>query len=981
MSEYVTSRRGSYSAESRIREIFGTSVRGYVDARCMDSHGFRVWGIAGLPFVAPVTEQLSRQSNFLAFVITQLQQGNNLLVDVSGGKKPVFKIERDGEIRGIESSVQALEAVSAVLAELESWAGTIESDGSHRIGLKSPLPGPHFGVNLLIGNRTGFPNVQQTTPKSVVGRLGRGSFRSHAATQVLATRWDLRQEENGFPANRQFYLTEGNRQIFYSADARTNVNEGFCRHGQNHTEICCLTECGIDIKRRIFILPHQQDLPLAVEVQGITLRNNSKITRNLRFVGIGMFGPSKPPALQEDVLYSTIIMESGMIRNADGSVMALSPWYHPDHDRRDRRFHTLLIHSDSGTVFPSEFTTDYGAFLGDGSLEEPSGLLSLDNRLTRRGPGFFALGSTVTLAPGEVRHLTQFTGLVSLMGDEGIKPYELSPRDGVSDSRLLEEISRLIETRGTPGAIHEALQEIEQTQENWASFFSISGGTEPFCTYVSRNLPFQLLYQSMVSRSFGQTQKGYREIGFREIQDLFASLPFFCASGQDTVVQQLILNWASHLHPFGYADHNFYWEGKESGEWSDDALWLHQAVGRYIRLTGDESILSMKVREKISLFQLLVNALRYSTEISIGVHGIPLLDRADWNDCLKLDQNYHSGPEKEKIREETGEYSSMGTESIMNGFLAVVAAKELEDMAGILHDEQGRQWARKQNTVMTENLRKHGCINGVYARLLFNSYPGFSYAGAEGDGLDTDGSGGTFFLNSFSWSVLSGVANEDEIGQMLTVIREKLKTPHGLKLVSPIDLGRVVPGTASGEYFPGDRENGGVFKHAVMMAATAFFHAARRVENFQLARELAKEAWEMIDLVLPPRTLNNPFVLGGNPRFCTQYNNSETGENIGPLLSGTAPWFFLALQEGLGIDLQRDSLSLNPLLREEDRDISFSLKHRGKIIQVRLYKPEGFFRLGEHSLELTVNGELHSGNTIPLGNTGSPPEIQGVFQS
>ena len=60
----------------------------------------------------------------------------------------------------------------------------------------------------------GYGNPLQTTPKSVVDGLGRGSFRAHSATQVLATRWDMLQEENGFPANRQFYILEDGQQIF-----------------------------------------------------------------------------------------------------------------------------------------------------------------------------------------------------------------------------------------------------------------------------------------------------------------------------------------------------------------------------------------------------------------------------------------------------------------------------------------------------------------------------------------------------------------------------------------------------------------------------------------------------------------------------------------------------------------------------------------------------------------------------------------------
>lgn len=100
------------------------------------------------------------------------------------------------------------------MENVDRWAGTLNDRGEHTIDLRTPSPGPHFYVNLLMGNRIGYDYALQTTPKSVVDRFGRGSFRSHADTQVLATRWDMRAEENGFPANRQFYIVEDFKKYF-----------------------------------------------------------------------------------------------------------------------------------------------------------------------------------------------------------------------------------------------------------------------------------------------------------------------------------------------------------------------------------------------------------------------------------------------------------------------------------------------------------------------------------------------------------------------------------------------------------------------------------------------------------------------------------------------------------------------------------------------------------------------------------------------
>ena len=101
--------------------------------------------------------------------------------------------------------------------------------------------------------------------------------------------------------------------------------------------------------------------------------------------------------------------------------------------------------------------------------------------------------------------------------------------------------------------------------------------------------------------------------------------------------------------------------------------------------------------------------------------------------------------------------------------------------------------------------------------------------GSKGDNLSADPNiDGSYFINSFSWSVLADCANEDQIRSMLDVIDSTLKTPYGIKLVTPTDLGKVADDTATGHYFPGDRENGAVFKHATMMATAAMFKAAKK---------------------------------------------------------------------------------------------------------------------------------------------------------
>jgi cellobiose phosphorylase len=209
------------------------------------------------------------------------------------------------------------------------------------------------------------------------------------------------------------------------------------------------------------------------------------------------------------------------------------------------------------------------------------------------------------------------------------------------------------------------------------------------------------------------------------------------------------------------------------------------------------------------------------------------------------------------------------------------------------------------------------------------------------------------------------VADEAQIAAMYPLLESRLKTPHGYRLVTAHDLRRVEPSVASAEYFPGDRENGAVFKHASLMAVLALFQAASQVKDITLAAAMTTSAWNMIDLAAPYRTVSDPYILAGNPRFCTQYNNSETGENIGPLLSGTASWSTLALRRGFGVELNPQGLHLDPLLREQDEEVRVDLTWQTETYQITYRKPLGFVRTQDHAPTVTVDGQVWVGSIIP----------------
>ncbi len=949
----------------------------------------QVIGVIGHSANLPILDLLFSMDDMVDFIGT-FESNCSILICLALDEKKIFSCE-SGKTQEITIPVEIDKRLDDLFVNLDHWAGFLNSKGEHVVSLNFPAPGPHFHINLLLGNRIDDVNSLQATPKSVVDRFGRGSFRSHAATQVLAARWDLRAEENGFPANRQFYLLEKGKIIFYSGKSNSpNIQSAECTHSQNFTKIEYHTHCGLIIRRFIFILPHKKGYPLAVESQRVEIIAQQRCDNNrkLRFVYTGMFGTSAPHALWEDVLYSNIIMQAKIVRDRENNLIAVGSDYYPAEFKKDLRFHCTLAHTRGGPVFPDQFSFDYTEFVGGGTLEEPLGAAQLSNRINRKGPGFFAVGLDIDLELKQEVKIDNFTGMVS------------SPPNGRPSERQYHcEIETLLKDHLDPYQSERDLARIKDSLNQFCRFLQVKSNDQDFDNYFNRNLPFQVLYQTFVSRSFGQTQKGYREIGFREIQDLYASMHYFIGMGKQFVVKNLLRQWIENVYELGYANHNFFWEGKEPGKWSDDALWLIPAVYRYISLSGDSRILieefqvagpAPKVRRK--LIDTLSAIITYSAKISVGRHGFPLIDSADWNDCLKIDQHFIDGPEKEQqYHKQIAAGGSFGdplagdfSESIMNAFLLKHGIDLAVEMSGKLNDGNSGSRLRNLSNQLCIRLQSHAWKKDFYARVLLNRLEcrPYTYIGAFGDGFSGDPAiPGTYFLNSFSWSILSDCATDQQVETMVATVESYLRSPYGLKLMTPAVLERVAAGTATGHYFDGDRENGAVFKHAAVMAVAALIKASKTVRIYSLARRMAELAYWMIDLVLPYNSLKDPFRLGGNPRFCTQYINSKTGENIGPLVSGTSSWLLLSLYTAYGLDFRSSGIFIDPILREEETQIDYEVNTGQACYRIRITKPEGFFRILDAPYSFVLDHINLNKNHIPLFRDNKEHHVQITFFS
>ncbi len=979
----IKARDNFVTSVMKLREKFSNLIleNEICDAIYCNSGFENVIGVCGLSVYAPVLLELFKEEKIAHYLVKLIEEKNSVLIKLDNNLSVYVYLNKNGEILSANLESDVKKKIAKVVKKTKEFAGEINTEGEHIFNLKTISPGPHFFVNLLIGNRIEFDYPLQTTPKSVVDGLGRGSFRSHADFQVLATRWDLRQEENGFPANRQFYLVEDGKKIFYSGNVNDpNFKSGYCVHSQNITTIVVNTKCGLEIIRKIFLLPQYKGLPLATEVQRIEVYNKTDRKRRIKIVTIGMFGSSAPHAQMEDVLYSNIIMQSSILKDKD-NILAIGDDYYPLYCKNEKRFHTILIRTENGVDFAKEFCSNYNEFVGNGTLEDPEGLLFLTNKLNRKGPGFFALGGYFIVKENERAIIDTFTGVVS----ERANPE-------YSENSYVKEIKALIDKFKEKDSIEKALNENREFYKNYSSFFNVQSSEKDFNIYFNKNLPFQIFYQTFVSRSFCQTQKGYREIGFREIQDLYASMYYFVAMGKKELVKKLLKEWASKVFELGYAYHNFFWVGKEPGRWSDDGLWLVQAVYRYINLTGDVAFLMEETgvadkEIKRPIYKTIEAIIHYSAYISTGKHGLPLLDRADWNDCLRIDRNTLDGIEKEKLYfkriEELKDKNicfndkNDFSESVMNACLLKLAIDEYAELSELMKNYETSEAMKKLSKDVYDKIQKYAWKEDFFARVLLNRFPdGPHYIGAKGDNLGLEPNlKDSYFINSYSWPILADVATEAQIEKMTETLERALKTKFGFKLMTLSALNKIEKNVATGEYFPGDRENCAVFKHASMMMAYSMLKAAKIVNDRKLAEHLTELAYWMIDIVLPYKTMKNPYITAGNPRFCTQYINSETGEHIGPLLSGTATWLNLCLIFAFGIDLKMMKIYFDPILKLDEKEVFFKLNLGNTTYRFRIEKPIGFYRIKDNKYDLILDGTIIEGNILPVFQDGKEHNV------
>lgn len=565
----------------------------------------------------------------------------------------------------------------------------------------------------------------------------------------------------------------------------------------------------------------------------------------------------------------------------------------------------------------------------------------------------------LSLAPGETREV------IFLLG------YWENPRDAKFDppgSQTLNKtlVRPVIDRWLQPDTVAEGFQRL---RDYWSSLLSAIQVETPDAD-TNRMVNIWNPYQCMVTFNISRSASGYesgigRGMGFRDTtQDLLGFVHMVPERSRER-----LLDVAATQLPTGGAYHQYQPFTKRGNDgigsgFNDDPLWLIMAVAAYLKETEDWSILDEQVPydntpgTETPLYEHLQRALRYTLD-RLGPHGLPLIGRADWNDCLNL--NCFSDTPGEPFQT-TANRDGGVAESVFIAGLFVLAAKELASIAEARSNTEEAAGYRAEAEKMTGAITEHGW-DGAWFRRAYD-YFGNLIGSSENDE-------GQIFVEPQGICVMAGVGLEDGMAtRALASVRERLATEHGIVLQQPaysryyVELGEI------SSYPPGYKENAGIFCHTnpwIMVAETMAGHGDEAYHYYKLINPSAREAISEVHRC-------EPYVYA---QMIAGKDAPTFGEAKNSWLTGTAAWNLVAITQWiLGIRPDFGGLVVDPVLPSAWEGFTATRRFRGATYEITVRKSAGARGRVDH---LIVDGVRTEGNLVPLASPGSTVRVEATI--
>ena len=709
-----------------------------------------------------------------------------------------------------------------------------------------------------------------------------------------------------------------------------------CRHGMGYTRISGKRK-GLSVEELFFI-----PLGRECEVHQVTLKNEGSSARKVKLFSFVEFCLWNA---QDDQTNYQRNLNTGEVE-IDGSTI-----YHKT-EYRERRNHFAFYHVNAPVA---GFDTDRATFLGlYNGFHEPEVVQEGKSR-NSVASGWSPIAShalDVSLAPGETKTFVFVLGYIENPRDEKWE------KPGVINKTRAKA---LIAEFSTPEKVSGALAALNQYWNELLSTYTLTSKDEKLNRMVNVWNPYQCMVTFNMSRSASYFETGIgRGMGFRDSnQDLLGFVHLIPERARER-----ILDIAATQFPDGSAYHQYQPLTKRGNHdlgsgFNDDPLWLILGTAAYIKETGDFAILDEQVpfnndeSNKGSLFEHLKRSFHFVPN-NLGPHGLPLIGRADWNDCLNLncfsetpDENYQT----------TGNRTGRTAESVFIAGMFVHIGPEYVALAERRGEKDEAKKARELIDTMTKTVLTHGWDGAWYLRA-------YDFFGNKVGSKECED--GQIFIEPQGYCSMAGIGLESgHVKQALDSVKERLDTKYGIVLQQPayktyhVELGEI------SSYPPGYKENAGIFCHNNPWIIIAETVLGRGEQAFEYYKKIAPAYLEDISDIHK----TEPYVYS---QMIAGRDAVRHGEAKNAWLTGTAAWNFVAVsQHLLGVKPEWDGLSVKPCIGKEISEFSVERRCRGATYKIRV-KNAG---LGG-KVTLKVNGKPIAGHLVPYAPKGSTVEVE-----
>ena len=552
----------------------------------------------------------------------------------------------------------------------------------------------------------------------------------------------------------------------------------------------------------------------------------------------------------------------------------------------------------------------------------------------------------LSLAPGETKRVIFLLGYFENPEEEKFSPPG-------SQTINKQGVSPIIEKYLDPQNVDQAFLELKRKWDDLLSILQVDTPDQ----HVNRMVNIWNAYQCMItfnlSRSASYFESGIgRGMGFRDSnQDLLGFVHMIPERARER-----ILDLAATQLESGGAYHQYQPLTKRGndavgGDFNDDPLWMVLSVAAYLKETGDWGILQEQVPfenkpgTEASLLDHLERSLQYTLN-NIGPHGLPLIGRADWNDCLNL--NTFSSIPGQSFQTTTTQDGKVA-ESIVIAALFIMAADEMSAICKHLAIGEKPDFYRKKAKDMVEVVKKYGWDGEWFLR----AYDHF------GDKIGSqECKDGKIFIEPQGLCTMAGIGLEDEKARKaLDSLKENLATEHGIVLLDPpyheyhLRLGEI------SSYPPGYKENASVFCHTnpwIMIAETLVGRGDHAMDYYLRINPSNRERISDI-------------------HWCEPYVYAQTiagkaadrfGEAKNSWLTGTAAWNFVAISQYiLGIRPEFEGLRIEPVIPEDWKGFKVKRQYRGTHFDIEVQ------RQGPgNAIALYVDGKKLEGTILAPSN-------------